>query len=78
MIRGRDSFNALHYAKVAAIIMKIPDAYSRQTAADVFATEFRKQSAAFDPVIFERACGGRIQGYDIRKGRFHDGTVPPL
>lgn len=78
MTKGRDTFNAVFYAKIAAILMKIPDEYARQMAANVFATEFRKQSAAFDPLRFERACGGRIQGYDIRKGRFHDGTVPPL
>lgn len=73
----RNQMGARVYQIVADVISKIPDEHLRREAADHFATEFRKRSASFDPAAFERFCGGRVRGYDIRRGRFLDGTVAP-
>lgn len=76
-INPRNQMGARVYAIIADVIAKVPDEGERRMVGDHFATEFRKRFASFDPYVFERACGGRVRGYDIRRGRFADGTVPP-
>lgn len=63
-----------HYTIVANIINKIQDLDERKRVADHFATEFRKRFKHFDPITFERACGGQIRGFDINTGKWDDGT----
>jgi hypothetical protein len=77
-LNPRNQMGARVYQIIADVITKIPDELQRREIGDHFATEFRKRFASFDPPSFQRACGGRVRGYDIRRGRFDDGTVPPL
>jgi hypothetical protein len=77
-MKPKNQMGARVYAIIADVIAKVPDEHDRRQVGDHFATEFRKRFASFDPVMFERLCGGRVRGYDIRRGRFADGTVPPL
>lgn len=76
-LKPRNQMGERVYRTIAEIITKLPDEYLRREVGDHFATELRKRFASFDGGQFERHCGGRIRGYDIHRGRFHDGTVPP-
>lgn len=75
--KPKNQMGARVYGIIADIIAKIPDELDRRQVGDHFATELRKRFSSFDPYTFQRDCGGRVRGYDIRRGRFLDGTVPP-
>lgn len=62
-----------HYRAVADVINKIADGEQRQDVADHFATEFRiRFPHGFDPGAWSQLCGGKVRGFDIRKGKFVD------
>jgi len=60
-----------HYRILAEIVAAIANDDARRKAADHFATEFRKRYPdGFDPAMWARLTGGKVQGFDIRTGKF--------
>lgn len=70
MVNRQEAFTRRHYFILADIVRTLPDEH-RQACANHFATELRKKyERSFDPYQWEQATGGKVQGFDIRKGKF--------
>ena len=75
MPRPGNAMTPGHYKEIAEIINKLPGSELRKEVANHFATEFRKRKTSFDPMYWEKETGGTIQGFNIRTGKFADGST---
>ena len=69
----KSMMTARAYSELAAAINSHPDPEKKKILADELATIFRKRYPSFDPYMWERATGGKVQGYDIQAGKFVEG-----